>query len=84
MEVVTNNLECVNDIAVSEVMGYFLLALHSIQSGKVALRKMLNLGIFMFYFVAATQTILTILYAILSNTKLLKEAMAKGNLKNDV
>ncbi|XP_065167125.1 dnaJ homolog subfamily C member 13 isoform X2 [Atheta coriaria] len=58
ISIITRNNECVNDIAASEVLGYLLLVLYTIQDSQ--------------------PQILDILYALMSTTKLVKEALSKG------
>lgn len=58
ISVVTRNNECINDIAASDVLGYLLLVLYTIQDSQ-------------------TQ-ILDTLYALMSTTKIVKEALSKG------
>lgn len=58
ISLVTRNNECVNDVAASEVLGYLLLLLYTLQD-------------------CQTQ-ILDVLYALMSTTKIVKEALGKG------
>lgn len=55
---VTNNCECVNDIAASEVLVYLLFAIQTLPSSSLL--------------------IVEVLQALMSNTKLVKEALSKG------
>ncbi|XP_044264022.1 dnaJ homolog subfamily C member 13 [Tribolium madens] len=58
ISVVTRNNECINDIAATEVLGYLLLVLYTIQDSQ--------------------PQILDTLYALMSTTKIVKEALSKG------
>lgn len=58
ISVVTRNNECINEIAVNDVLGHLLLLLYSIQDSQ--------------------PQILDTLYALMSNTKIVKEALSKG------
>ncbi|XP_017781227.1 PREDICTED: dnaJ homolog subfamily C member 13 [Nicrophorus vespilloides] len=60
ISIVTRNNECVNDIAASEVLGYLLLVLYTMQDSQLQ--------------------ILDVLHALMSTTKLVKEALSKGAL----
>ncbi|GJQ87934.1 putative dnaJ homolog subfamily C member [Trypoxylus dichotomus] len=58
ISLITRNNECVNDVAASEVLGYLLLLLYTLQDRQ-------------------SQT-LDVLYALMSTTKIVKEALGKG------
>ena len=90
MNTVTSNQECVSNIAESLVLSNLLLLLHSLPSSKKKTRPLVHFFVFAvvievylwtktyFLHYLGRQIVLETLYALTSNTKIVKEAMAKG------